>query len=170
MLTKDNHSHKLNGNIIFLDIDGVFTSERVHRTIQNKSHYGVWAKFDPIAIDYFNNLYFNHNISFVICSSWRNTFETKGLKHILYSAGFQGAILSCTQNDNRVINKPKSIEQFIEDHKPKNWLVVDDECRQWDQTIFVPKKTAVKTCTFNGLDCFAMEECSNIIRSWKVSI
>lgn len=161
--------HKLNGNIVFLDIDGVFTSERVHRTIFNKDNYGVWSKFDPIAIDYLNNLYHDNDIDFVICSSWRNSFDTKEIKHMLYSAGFQGAILASTQKDFRTINKQKSIQNFVEEHKPKNWLVIDDECLSWGEP-FIQKKNAVRTCTFNGFDCFAMEECTQIVNSWKCKV
>ena len=36
--------------LVFLDIDGVFTSSRVH--FAHAAAYEMWHRFDPVAVDF----------------------------------------------------------------------------------------------------------------------
>ena len=41
--------------LVFLDIDGVFTSSRVHYA--HNASYDMWHRFDPVAIDFMNKIH-----------------------------------------------------------------------------------------------------------------
>ena len=53
-MTKD---HKLfqRKYLIFLDIDGVLASSRVHCAHNADQSYGLWARLDPVAMDFLSH-------------------------------------------------------------------------------------------------------------------
>jgi hypothetical protein len=55
--------------VIFLDIDGVFTSARAHLGL-SKTEGEMWAHFDPVALGFLNTLDAKHNIDWVLMSTW----------------------------------------------------------------------------------------------------
>jgi hypothetical protein len=57
--------------VLFLDIDGVLASSRVHMGLTSR-HSLVWDKFDPTAIDFLNGLFVDYDLSLVLTSTWRN--------------------------------------------------------------------------------------------------
>ena len=46
--------------LVFLDIDGVFTSSRVHAA--HNASYDSWHLFDPVAIDFMNRIHDTHPV------------------------------------------------------------------------------------------------------------
>ena len=44
--------------LVFLDVDGVLASTRVQ--LAQDFDYKVWAKFDPVAVDFFNKLFLRY--------------------------------------------------------------------------------------------------------------
>ena len=53
----------------FLDIDGVFTSERLHlASFASNKHFWQW--FDPVALKFFDTLPYHYDIEYVMHSSW----------------------------------------------------------------------------------------------------
>lgn len=64
-----------NRYVVFLDIDGVFTSTRVHLAKDVESS-AMWDTFDPIAVDVLNSLDRNHYVDFVLMTTW-----VEGLKN-----------------------------------------------------------------------------------------
>jgi len=55
--------------VIFLDIDGVFTSKRAHLA-SNRIDDEMWIHFDPIAIQFMNRLDDQYDIDWVLMSTW----------------------------------------------------------------------------------------------------
>ncbi len=58
-----------NRYVVFLDIDGVFTSTRVHLA-KNVEHSAMWDTFDPIAVDVLNSLDRDFYVDFVLMTTW----------------------------------------------------------------------------------------------------
>ena len=59
---------------IFLDIDGVFTSHRVH--MSKRFERMMWVEFDKVAIEFMNTIHEKHNVDFVIMSTWKNGLDS----------------------------------------------------------------------------------------------
>lgn len=100
--------------LVFLDIDGVFTSDRVHDSVINDikpigpyDYYRPdgrlvslppqWDRFDPIAIDFMNRLDQTiHGLRFVLSTTWKDTLRCQSdiISHWVLSsfknAGFRG--------------------------------------------------------------------------------
>lgn len=55
--------------IVFLYIDGVFTSSRQH-IAADRPDGEMWAQFDPVAIQFMNRLHARYEIDWVIMSTW----------------------------------------------------------------------------------------------------
>ena len=50
--------------LVFLDIDGVFTSSRVHYA--HNAVYKMWHRFDPVAVDFMNKIHDKYPVEFVL--------------------------------------------------------------------------------------------------------
>ena len=67
-------------NYIFLDIDGVLTSARLHVATRKT---GVWSAFDPVAVSFLEKLVVKWPAEIIISSTWRNLF-TKDQFNMLF--------------------------------------------------------------------------------------
>lgn len=71
-------------NVIFLDIDGVLTSARVHIAYGDK---GIWHRFDPAAVEFFGRILRDTGASLVISSTWRRGNDREGMIRDLLQGG-----------------------------------------------------------------------------------
>lgn len=79
-------------DVIFLDIDGVLTSERTALAGPSTT---AWRQFDPVAVNFFNVLAErNLDLHFVISSQWRLIFNKEALCNMLRVGGFAGHLAS----------------------------------------------------------------------------
>ena len=53
--------------LVFLDIDGVFTSSRVHYA--HNAVFNIWHRFDPVAVDFMNKIHDKYPVEFVLIST-----------------------------------------------------------------------------------------------------
>lgn len=89
--------------LVFLDIDGVFTSNRVHYA--HNATYEMWARFDQNAVDFMNKIHDTYPVEFVISSTWKNflDYTNQGILHWVQSAfansGFRGKLANPWKTD-----------------------------------------------------------------------
>lgn len=77
-------------NILFLDIDGVLTSQRVCTGMQSKCpREKLWSTFDPVAVSFINDHFDNGKWNIVISSSWRDCFRPRDLLMMLTMSGIK---------------------------------------------------------------------------------
>jgi len=80
--------------LIFLDFDGVLTSERVN--IAQNYDYDIWSKFDSVAIDFFNKLHDTYNLNFVWNTTWMHGMKEHDkmtfhwMQTMFRNSGFRG--------------------------------------------------------------------------------
>lgn len=73
--------------VIFLDIDGVVCTRRVHVAYKDS---GTWHRPDPVAVRLLNRLCADTGAVVVISSSWRNTDSRGDIEAMLRRGGFSG--------------------------------------------------------------------------------
>lgn len=148
--------------IVFLDFDGVLTSNRVHYSRDDE--YDMWSKFDPVAIDFFNKIHDRfEDVSFVLTTTWKEYLDIKdmGLYHILQSmfrnSGFKGRL-----GDPWKVN-PDNFERFsprdracaIKDYldnfgaKTEDYIIFDDIDFSFERVL--GQRRLVQTDPENGL-------------------
>lgn len=127
--------------LVFLDIDGVFTSSRVHMA-QNNTEYGIWNKFDPVAIEFMNKIHNEYAVQFVLMSTWKNYLkhDDHTIEHWIYaafaSAGFLGKFATPWKTDPHEtwVNKPSyydrayEVKEYLEEYGKdvKDFIMFDD--------------------------------------------
>lgn len=123
-------------NIIFLDIDGVLSSEIFFTNNYYKQNKGF---IDPIALDKLILLLNENNYKIVLSSSWRmdSVFSTleyfktanfgvnKGILMKLepYLVGVTPFIVK----NNKHLSRGTEIQKFIEENNIKNYVILDDD-------------------------------------------
>jgi hypothetical protein len=89
--------------LVFLDIDGVFTSARVN--IAHNASYEMWHRFDPVAIDFMNKIHDMHEVEFVLMSTWKNYIDVSSfqvehwIKAAFGNSGFKGQFAAPWKTD-----------------------------------------------------------------------
>jgi hypothetical protein len=89
--------------LVFLDIDGVFTSSRVHYA--HNASYEMWHRFDPVAVDFMNKIHDRYPVEFVLMSTWKNFLrnDSNQTEHWIRAAfgnsGFRGQFASPWKTD-----------------------------------------------------------------------
>jgi hypothetical protein len=118
--------------LVFLDIDGVLTSQRVHTTYQGE--YGMWCQFDPVAIHFFNWMHDTYPIETVIMSTWKNGLRNDDamIEHWVRAAfansGFRGTLASPwkTDPDNFAVMKKWDRGNEVKDYLENFGTDVED--------------------------------------------
>ena len=149
--------------LIFLDIDGVFTSTRVHTA--HNADYDIWHRFDPVAVDFMNKIHDTYDVAFVLISTWKNSLVTDNnmishwVKAAFANSGFRGSFSSLWKTDpdnlkfgkQGVYNRAHEIRDYLDTYGPnvKDYLIFDDN--DYDFKKVLGKKRLVKTDPDNGL-------------------
>jgi len=110
--------------LVFLDIDGVFTSHRVH--IAHNAHGAMmWQRFDPVAVDFMNYIHDTYPVEFVLMSTWKDHLKTDDpmINHLVRSAfansGFRGLLATPWKTDPDNIGVMKKWDRA---HQVKDYL------------------------------------------------
>ena len=164
---------------VFVDFDGVLTSERVHYTNTDDA-YDMWAQFDPIAMQFFNKIHNTYDsVKFVWTTSWRNHISQGGeLEHILYSmwynAGFRGFFGDpwrvnpddCMIGEVTHRNRAHEIKHYLENYGQghKDFIIFDDNDYNFNQVLGI--KRFVKTDYENGILYKHMKHASSLMGTW----
>ena len=162
--------------LVFLDIDGVFTSSRVHYA--HAADYDMWHRFDPVAVDFMNKIHDRYPAEFVLMSTWKNHLDVNdnGLLHWIKSAfgnaGFRGKLADPWKTDpkndalyNRW-DRAHEVLYYLDEYglDVKDYILFDDNAYQFNTVL--PKKRLVLTDPENGLLYKHMKNAQSIMGTW----
>lgn len=113
-------------NYIFLDIDGVLTSARLHLATQKQ---GVWTAFDPATVIFLEKVLAKWPAKLIISSSWRHIYPMHEF-HMLFGTSNAANYLHqnwCTGSDGS--RRADEIADWLSNHggTDYNYLILDDE-------------------------------------------
>lgn len=164
--------------LVFLDIDGVFTSSRVHYA--HNAVYGMWHRFDPVAVDFMNRIHDRYQVEFVLISTWKNYLrnDDHNIEHWIRAAfgnsGFRGDFGNPWKTDpdnlsivkDKPYNRAHEIKDYLEvyGHGVKDFIIFDDNDYLFDQVL--GKRRLVRTDTENGLLYKHMKNAQSIMGTW----
>ena len=165
--------------LVFLDIDGVFTSSRVHTA--HNAEYAMWHRFDPVAVDFLNRIHDTYPVEFVLISTWKNYLRNDdvNVSQWVFSAfgnsGFRGTFprLWKTDPDNLWPNKPTpynrshEIRDYLEEYAPdvQDYIIFDDNDYGFERVL--GKRRLVRTDAENGLLHKHMLNAMSIMGNWE---
>ena len=116
-------SYKMN-RVIFLDIDGVLTSARVHSALGDS---GFWHSFDPIAVDCIKRICFHHKFQIVISSTWRHDQHKDDLDGALIKADLKQFLHKDWKTPVTMRERGQEIVMWLDDHKDVlEYIIIDD--------------------------------------------
>jgi len=165
--------------VIFLDIDGVFASTRVHMGATSCGQ-PMWDKFDPVAVDFLNRLHDKHNIDFVLSSTWKNNLnrlDTTIFHWMLSSfrnAGFRGNFpypnWKTNPNDTPVSSidgRAHEVKHFLEAclGAYDDFVIIDDTDYRFNGVLGI--KRFVKTDAENGMLAKHMKHILSLTGTWE---
>jgi hypothetical protein len=106
--------------IIFLDIDGVLTSEKSRDLSRN------WKSFSPESMETLNYITGISGAKVVITSTWRIKYDQEELSKIFKSQGISADIIGCTRNLG--LERGIEIDEWLKRHKGKieSFVIIDD--------------------------------------------
>jgi hypothetical protein len=164
--------------LVFLDIDGVFTSSRVHYA--HNAVFNMWHRFDPVAVDFMNKIHDRYPVQFVLISTWKNYLRNDDhqIEHWIRAAfansGFRGDFPAMwkTDPDNLWVNKPSpydrshEIRDYLVDHASDvlDYIIFDDNDYGFERVL--GKKRLVRTDHENGLLFKHMLKAQSIMGQW----
>lgn len=167
--------------LVFLDIDGVFTSSRVHYT--HNAEYEMWHRFDPVAVDFLNRIHDTYPVEFVLISTWKNYLRNDdvNVSHWIRAAfgnsGFRGTFseLWKTDPDNLWPNKPSGynraheISDYLKEHATdvEDYIIFDDNDYGFERVL--GKRRFIRTDPENGLLHKHMLNAMSIMGNWEKS-
>jgi hypothetical protein len=163
--------------LVFLDIDGVFTSSRVHYA--HAASYEMWHRFDPVAVDFMNKIHDRYAVEFVLMSTWKNYIDATSnqVEHWVRAAfgnsGFRGQLATPWKTDPKEtwINHPglrrgDEVRNYLQEYATdvKDFILFDDNAYNFDTAL--GKKRLVRTDPENGLLYKHMTKAQSIMGQW----
>jgi hypothetical protein len=165
--------------LVFLDIDGVFTSPRVNYA--HNAVYNMWHRFDPVVIDFMNKLHDSHPLEFVVMSTWKDGLNPNNdmIEHWVRAAfgnsGFRGEFAKPWKTDpdslikTRLNNNDRAFEvlDYLENFGSSvvDYLLFDDNKYMFNEVL--PKKRLILTDPENGLLHKHMLHATSITGTWE---
>lgn len=165
--------------LVFLDIDGVFTSNRVH--LSHNAVYDVWHRFDPVAVDFMNKIHDTYPVDFVLISTWKDHLDTSDnsiihwIRAAFANSGFRGNLAGFWKTDplNEGLTKPKpytrahEIRDYLKEiaSDVEDYIIFDDN--DYDFKKVLGKSRLVKTHDEDGLLTKHMKNALSIMGTWK---
>jgi hypothetical protein len=134
-------------NYLFLDIDGVLTSARVHVASQKP---GTWAAFDPVAVNFLEKVVDKWPAEIVISSTWRRIYDRYDWEGLF---GLSNMTRYFHQNWRTGLDGPKrthEIAEWLVAHggPEYNYIILDDEDHSFTEE---QKRHWVHTDSENGM-------------------
>jgi hypothetical protein len=164
--------------LVFLDIDGVFTSSRVN--FAHNATYDMWHRFDPVAIDFMNKIHDKHSVEFVLMSTWKNFLDvsSNSVEHWVRAAfgnsGFRGKIADVWKTDPKEswINHPglqrgDEVRMYLEDYgsEVEDFILFDDNKYNFKEAL--GKQRLVWTDAEEGLLYRHMKIAASLMGTWS---
>lgn len=163
--------------LVFLDIDGVLASNRVHFSWDNE--YDKWSKFDPVAVDFFNKIWDRYPVEFVLMSTWKKSLDVNDemITHWIMSAfknsGFRGRFSNPWKtnptNDpllekcDRATEVKSYLNTFASD--VSDYILFDDERHNFKSVM--GKSRLIQTNPSDGLLYRHMKDAHSLMGLWQ---
>ena len=164
--------------LVFLDIDGVFTSSRVHYA--HNASYEMWHRFDPVAVDFMNKIHDRYAVEFVLMSTWKNFLrnDSNQTEHWVRAAfgnsGFRGQFASPWKTDpDNVIwqrkglnDRAHEVQEYLELYGQdiQDYILFDDNQYRFKEVL--GKSRLVQTDPENGLLYKHMLNAQSMMGNW----
>lgn len=161
---------------VFLDIDGVFTSTRVHYANAVKDSV-MWDVFDPVAVAFMNKIASEHNVHFVLTSTWINGLKTDDptiahwITTTFRNAGFRGTfpypnwkVNPQNEAETYIRNRAHWIKEYLEEYRYTDFIIFDDTDYKFNEVLGV--KRFIQTHPQDGLLTKQMLNAASIIGAW----
>jgi hypothetical protein len=166
-------------NYVFLDIDGVFTSDRVW--LGEPAHLDFMTTFDPIAIKFLNTIpdmakapinSYRSPVEFVISSTWKDymiigEMEKMWIEAAFRNAGFTGKFaedIATPMFQGLYNGRAHEIKEYLAEHTYGDFIIFDDIDFGFDEVLGV--KRLVQTSDTDGLLYKNMLHAKSIIGNW----
>lgn len=164
--------------LVFLDIDGVLTSNRVNSSTD--CSYKMWHQFDPIAIQFFNKINDTYNVEFVLMSTWKNHLNvdnvmiTHWIKSAFGNSGFRGKFADKWKTDPNEtwVNKHRytrgnEVAEYLSEFGKdvEDFILFDDNRYNFKEVL--GKNRLVLTDPDNGLLHKHMMNAKSIMGTWE---
>lgn len=148
-----------NNFVIFLDIDGVLTSEKT-RLFLDAGQFQ--CTFDQAAVGMIKEMCHKYNAKVVLISDWIKTFDYQQLKMYLQGQGLNIALHS----DWRIRddNKALGVRKWLDTHKNAYGLVIDNDHLYLDD---LEQVRQVWTCEEEGLTYEDFKTIKGLVRAMK---
>lgn len=164
--------------LILLDIDGVFTSWRVHEA-HNAYQAAMWQRFDPVAVDFMNYIHDTYPVEFVLMSTWKNYLRTDDImiEHWVRAAfansGFRGVIASPWKTDpdnfagQKKWDRGDEVKNYLENFATdvKDFILFDDNRHRFKEIL--GRRRLVLTDPDNGLLHKHMLNAKSLMGNWE---
>ena len=164
--------------LVFLDVDGVFTSARVQYA--HNASYEMWHRFDPVAVDFMNKIHDHYAVEFVVMSTWKDYLRSddKMVEHWVRAAfgnsGFRGQLASPWKTDpDNVIwsrkganDRAHEVKEYLELYADDvvDYLLFDDNRYKFKEVL--GKNRLVQTDHENGLLYKHMLNAQSLLGQW----
>lgn len=163
--------------LIFLDIDGVFTSNRVHYA--HNAAYKMWSRFDPVAVDFMNKIHDTYPVEFVLMSTWKNGLRSDDqitehwVRAAFANSGFRGEFASPwkTDPDNfspmKKWDRGNEVKDYLENFATdvEDFILFDDNRYRFNEIL--GKKRLVQTNPDDGLLHKHMLHATSLMGNWE---
>lgn len=161
--------------VVFLDIDGVFTSQRAHLAC-SVNDGEMWSHFDSVAIQFLNRLDATYDIDWVVMSTWGLYLEKTNahVAHLMMSlfrnAGFTGKF----PYPNWKVEDPKhpetrahSVKKYLEAERLTydDFLIFDDTDYRFNDVL--GKKRFIRTDPKEGMLSKHMLNAMSLTGLWE---
>jgi hypothetical protein len=164
--------------LVLLDIDGVFTSHRVH-IAHNAYEAKILQRFDPVAVDFMNWIHDTYPVEFVLMSTWKNDLRNDDvmIEHWIRSAfansGFRGMFANPwkTDPDNfasvKRWDRANEVKDYLENFGSdvEDFILFDDNRYKFKEIL--GKQRLVHTDSDNGLLFKHMLNAKSIMGTWE---
>jgi len=164
--------------LVFLDIDGVLTSHRVH-TAHNAADAAMLQRFDPVAVDFMNYVHDTYPVQFVLMSTWKDGLRNDDvmIEHWVRAAfansGFRGVLANPwkTDPDNLASTKRWDRAHQVKDYLDMygdavaDYILFDDNRHRFAEIL--GKQRLVLTDATNGLLHKHMLNAKSLMGHWE---
>ena len=162
--------------LVFLDIDGVFTSSRVHYA--HAADYDMWHRFDPVAVDFMNRIHDRYPVEFVLMSTWKNYLDVDNndvlhwIRAAFGNSGFRGKLADPWKTDPKEErlysrwDRAHEVLYYLNEYglDVVDYILFDDNAYQFNSVL--PKKRLVLTDPVDGLLYKHMKNAQSIMGTW----
>ena len=116
-------------NIILLDLDGVLITTVPWES--DKMHEDGYSDFNSICVTNLNRILKDTGYNIVMSSTRRRHTDIDKMNEYFKARGVDKEIVLYVPDYNvkgeRFLTRREEIERFLEEHQPKNYLILDDD-------------------------------------------